>query len=145
MHFDDLTPFTYSSSVPSASVLNVGWLGEGHEYPVGAPHPALVSVLRTLVANPVNLYRGKHQCEFCPSPPPENRNGLLLSTAPEEILGNGEIHVPGQAGITYVAPVLIRHYVEMHQYAPPAAFVQACLAYAEGLMPNTSFERTREG
>jgi len=145
MHFDDLTPFTYSSSEPSASVLNVGWLGEGHDFPVAAPHPGLVSALRTLVANPVNLYRGAHQCEFCPSTPPEKRNGMLWSTAPEEILGNGEIHVSGQDGIKYVAPVLIRHYVEVHQYSPPAAFVQACLARAEGLMPNKSLERTREG
>jgi hypothetical protein len=145
MHFDDLTPFTYSSSEPSAAVLNVGWLGEGHRFPVATPDPALVSALHTLLANPVNLYRGKHQCEFCPAPPPEARNGLLWSTAPEEILGNGEIHVPGKDGITYVAPVLIRHYVEAHQYAPPSAFVLACLAHAEGLMPNTSFERTREG
>jgi hypothetical protein len=145
MHFDDLTPFTYSRPEPSESVLNVGWLGEGHEFPVAAPQPALVSVLRTLVGNPVNLYRGKHQCEFCPSPPPENRNGLLFNAAPEEILGNGEIHVPDEDGITYVAPVLIRHYVEVHQYAPPNAFVRACLACAEGLTPNKSFERTREG
>jgi hypothetical protein len=114
MHFDDLTPFTYSRAEESASFLNVGWLGEGHAFPVELPRPALVSVLRTLVANPVNLYRGKHQCEFCPAPPPENRNCLLWNTAPEEMLGNGEIHVPGEAG-----------------------FVQACLAHAERLMPNT--------
>ena len=122
----------------------MGWLGEGHDFPVAVPQPGLVSVLRTLVANPVNLYRGKHQCEFCPSPPPEERNGILWSTAPEEILGNGEIHVSGQDGITYIAPVLIRHYVEVHQYAPPTAFVHACLACAGRLMPNNSLGRTRE-
>jgi hypothetical protein len=32
----------------------------------------------------------------------------------------------------------------VHQYAPPIDFVEACLAHAEGLMPNTSPERTRE-
>jgi hypothetical protein len=145
MHFEDLTPFIYSGSEPSASFLNVGWLGDGHSFPVADPQPGLVSVLRTLVANPVNLYRGQHQCEFCPSPPPEKRNGMLWSTAPDEILGNGEIHVSDQDGITYVAPVLIRHYVEVHQYSPPTVFVDACLASAEGLMPNKSLERTREG
>jgi hypothetical protein len=53
--------------------------------------------------------------------------------------------VPGEDGITYVAPVLVRHYVEVHQYAPPPAFVRACLVRAGGLMPNKSLERTREG
>jgi hypothetical protein len=145
MYFEDLTPFTDSSPAPSDLVLNVGWLGEGHQFPVAAPQPALVSALRTLLRKTVNLCRGVHQCEFCPWPPPENRNGVLWNTAPEEILGNGEIHVTGEDGITYVAPVLIRHYVEVHQYAPPNAFVRACLAHAEGFVPNKSLERTREG
>ena len=143
MHFEDLTPNDYGRLRPSGTPLSVGWLAEGHDFPVAPPAAALVSALRSFVANPVNLFRGFHQCEFCPSPPPENRNGLLLSTAPQEIIGNGEIHVPGNDGITYVAPVLIRHYVEVHQYAPPNGFVQACLALAERLMPNTSLERTR--
>jgi hypothetical protein len=145
MHFEDLTPNHYGRLRPPGTPLSVGWLAAGHAFPIAPPAPALVSVLRSLVANPVNLYRGFHECEFCPSPPPENRNGLLFSASPQEIIGNGEIHVPGREGITFVAPVLIRHYVEVHHYAPPIDFVHACLAIAERLMPNTSLERTREG
>jgi len=130
MYFDDLTPYIYAGDGPVASVLNVGWLGAEHPFPVAPPDSELVSALRELTARPINLYRGKHQCEFCPAPPPEERNGLLLSTAPEEILGNGEIRVEGFKGITYVAPVLVRHYVEAHQYAPPPGFVEACIASA---------------
>jgi len=144
MRFEDLTPFTYGASDAPAGALNVGWLGLGHAFPVAAPQSEFVSALRALVANRLNLYRGTHQCEFCP-PPPEERNGMFCSTAPEEVLGNGEIHVLGENGITFVAPVLIRHYVEVHQYAPPPGFVKACLARAECLVPNTSFERTGEG
>jgi hypothetical protein len=118
MHFKDLTPYTYGGTEPSASVLNVGWLGARHSFRKARPTSELVSVLNKLVASPVNLYRGKHQCEFCRARRP----------GPEEILGNGEIRVVGVDGVTYVAPVLIRHYVETHQYAPPEAFVQACLA-----------------
>ena len=145
MHFEDLTPFTYSEIDERLCALNVGWLGAGHSFPVVPPGADFVVALRKLVAKPVNLYRGRHQCEFCPSPPPESRNGLLWSTAPDEIMGNGEIHVRGEDGTTYVAPVLVRHYVEAHQYSPPPAFVLACLALASDSMPNTSFERTREG
>jgi hypothetical protein len=112
MHFKDLTPYTYGGSEPSASVLNVGWLARRHSFPVARPAAELVSALNNLVASPVNLFRGKHQCEFCRKP----------------ALGNGEIRVVGVDGVTYVAPVLIRHYVEVHHYAPPDAFVQACLA-----------------
>ena len=144
MHFDDLSPFSYSAAESSGTVLSVGWLGAGHDFPVAPPRVDVILALRVLVAHPVNLYRGKHQCEFCPSPPAENRNGLLWSTAPEEILGNGEIHVPGEGSITYAAPVLIRHYVEAHHYAPPADFILACLALANGSMPNNRIERTRE-
>ena len=132
MHFKDLTPYTYGGSEPSASVLNVGWLGRRHSFPVARPASELVSALNKLVASPVNLYRGKHQCEFCPAPAPDNRNGPSWTTLSREILGNGEIRVVGVDGVTYVAPVLIRHYVEVHHYAPPRAFVQACLAAERG-------------
>jgi hypothetical protein len=144
MHFADLTPFNYSDIDERLGALNVGWLGAGHSFPVAPPGADFVEALRKLVASPVNLCRGRHRCEFCPSPSPESRNGLLWSTAPDEIMGNGEIHVRGEDGITYVAPVLVRHYVEAHQYSPPAAFVRACLARTNGSMPNTSLERTRE-
>lgn len=144
MHFEDLTLNDYGRLRPPGTALSVGWLAAGHNFPVAPPSAELVAALRSLVAYPVNLFRGFHQCEFCPSSPPEMRNGFLWNTAPWEILGNGEIHVLGEGGITYVAPVLIRHYVEVHQYASPTDFVQACLALSEHLMPNTSLERTRE-
>jgi hypothetical protein len=142
MHYEDLTPFTYSEVDDRLRALNVGWLGAGHAFPVAPPKADFIEALRKLVASPVKLYRGRHQCEFCPSPPPESRNGLLWITARDEIMGTGEIHVRGDDGATYVAPVLVRHYVEAHQYAPPAAFVRACLACANGSMPDTSLERT---
>ena len=41
--------------------------------------------------------------------------------------GNGEIRIDANDGITYVAPVLILHYVSEHHYAPPQQFVDAVL------------------
>jgi hypothetical protein len=37
--------------------------------------------------------------------------------------GNGEIRVFGANGITYVAPVLVVHYIAVHDYLPPKEFV----------------------
>jgi hypothetical protein len=41
--------------------------------------------------------------------------------------GNGEIRVTAMNGITYVAPVLILHYVVAHGYLPPREFVHAAI------------------
>jgi hypothetical protein len=39
--------------------------------------------------------------------------------------GNGEIRVAAANGITYVAPVLVLHYVVAHKYLPPQEFIDA--------------------
>jgi hypothetical protein len=127
MYFPDLNMYSYGRAEPRSAVVNVGWLGGGNTFPVGDTDEAFLQALRCLVAQPVNLYRGYHKCEFCPDSPPELRNGFRWNTNPPEVLGNGEIRVTSN-GITYVAPVLIRHYVEVHQYKPPTAFIEACLA-----------------
>jgi hypothetical protein len=131
MHFPDLSVYSYGRMEEDASVLNVGWLGQGYAFPTEDSSAEFLRALRYLVARPVNLYRGFHKCEFCPDSPPQLRNGLRMNTDPPEVLGNGEIRV-GSAGITYVAPVLIRHYVEVHRYQPPRVFIEACLAALEG-------------
>ena len=51
----------------------------------------------------------------------------MLQVPPEK-RGNGEIWVKARDGITYIAPILILHYVSEHHYAPPQAFVDAVKA-----------------
>jgi len=41
--------------------------------------------------------------------------------------GSGVVIIPSRACV-YVAPDLVEHYVEQHQYAPPAELVAAVLA-----------------
>jgi hypothetical protein len=41
--------------------------------------------------------------------------------------GNGEIRVRAANGITYVAPVLVLHYVVEHGYLPPQEFIEAVI------------------
>jgi hypothetical protein len=130
MYFPDLTPYAYGRTEPQANVLNVGWLSADQTFPVGIPDQRLVDALRRLVASPVNLYRGLYDCEFCPHPPTTMSPGGLPMLDPlPGTTGTGEIRVVGTAsGITYVAPVLVLHYVVAHRYLPPQEFIDAVSA-----------------
>ena len=64
---------------------------------------------------------GRHGCEFC-----------VLTGGPAEIrvgdvsvlLGAANIFVPSHEGV-YVAPSLVLHYMDAHEYAPPESFQRA--------------------
>jgi hypothetical protein len=129
MFFADLTPYEYGYEERRSSILNVGWLGRGHAFPVGAVPDDFVDALRRLIASPVNLYRGYHTCEFCPDPPVVvDSEGRRVTGPPGETMGNGEIRVSGSEGEVYVAPVLVAHYVQVHNYLPPEGFIRAVLS-----------------
>jgi hypothetical protein len=55
---------------------------------------------------------GPHFCDFC-----------RIST----VGGVANLFIPGE-GVLYVAPELIVHYVDAHEYAPPIEFQRAVLA-----------------
>ncbi|MCX4824617.1 hypothetical protein OG883_33135 [Streptomyces sp. NBC_01142] len=63
--------------------------------------------------------RGYHFCPWCPA----RRVGARVD-GPR---GSAEIRVEGN-GVAYAAPELIAHYVEVHDYLPPADFVEAVLS-----------------
>jgi hypothetical protein len=127
MYFPDLTPYEYDRRERRANVLNVGWLAEGHPFSTGAADGRLVAALQQLVASPTNLYRGWHFCEFCPSPMKMSPGGIPVLDLLPGTTGNGEIRVTATNRITYVAPVLILHYVVAHGYLPPQEFVEAAI------------------
>jgi hypothetical protein len=141
MYFEDLTPCSYGRA-PSADVLSVGWLSRDHTFAVGpAPQP-FVDALAELASRPVNLYRGVHLCEFRPSPPKVlSEGGIPMIDPLPGTAGNGEIHVT-DGDLTYVAPVMVLHYVTAHSYLPPAQFIRA--VEVSNRRPNTSLERSRE-
>jgi hypothetical protein len=133
MFFADLTPYEYGYEMPRSNILNVGWLARGHVFPVGAAPEGFVDALRRLISSPENLYRGYHSCEFCPEPPlVVSSTGRREIPPPGDTMGNGEIRVAGSGGVVYVAPVLVAHYVEVHHYRPPQAFIEAVLS-ADGI------------
>jgi hypothetical protein len=123
MHFEDLSPYTYSlpKDLPEgadigslAGVLNIGWLGAGHAFDVGPTPWGFRWKLRKLARDVKNPAWGYHECDLC-----EGRR--------RKRLGNGEIHVTGSNGIMYVAPELIVHYIGKHKYLPPQTFIDAVL------------------
>jgi hypothetical protein len=104
----------------------VGWLASSHAFPTQTPSEGLLDLLWDYCAISVNQTRGIHACSFCPQGdkdvPPflyAERNGQ------RKLLGSAEIRVFGDNGNVYAAPTLIYHYVSMHDYRPPAEFVDA--------------------
>lgn len=121
-YFDDLSHYTYFPRYP-ANYLNVGWLSATSPYSQGTVSDYFLSALEQLVKKPVHFCMGYHDCEFCQIL--EEIARLNRTPSYQSRLGNGEVHVPGENGKTYVAPVLVYHYVKEHQYKPPEEFISA--------------------
>lgn len=154
-HFDDLSEYRYSRRV-QPGVVHVGWLGNGHPYARGAVPASLVEKMRRLARSPVELYRGFHVCDLCVEPEevrrdrtqklhaqkdPKNWNSpmrdfmsQLWEDWAKSRISNGEIRVT-RNGITYAAPILITHYIEVHGYCPPGEFLRAIEEAVEPVDP----------
>ena len=120
--YADLTPYTYLPNRPAA--LNVGWLDKGHPYIKGQMPTELLQKLRTLaVTNRINQTRGFHDCNLC-----ENLSiNTVINTefdGRSYRLGSAEIWVTSPTGVSYAAPNLIIHYIEIHSYLPPCVFLE---------------------
>ncbi|MFT7839011.1 hypothetical protein Q5530_22960 [Saccharothrix sp. BKS2] len=133
--YEDLTPYEYlTPDEGTGRLVNVGWLGRGSRFGVGAPEPGLVEALLTLAAfRRAHVTRGHHLCELCERHP--GQDALRVPFEPAEggevSLGNGEVHVPGPGGFVYAAPTLVAHYVDRHGYRPPADFSWNAIAAAK--------------
>src|SRR3712207_3644799 len=105
------------SHIPDMTVLEsdlvaVGWLHPDHSFPRGAVPPEFVVRLKEIArrwGDSINTLGwgatgGYHTCEFC-----------------GKALGTGTFGVPTGNQLFFV-PEMIAHYVERHEYAPPAEF-----------------------
>ncbi len=121
--YEDLSPYLYRRSAEE-DALSVGWLADGHDFPVGEAPVSLVERLaRLAMRHPVNRMRGWQECPFCDGEYPIE----VEVDGERRAVGDAEIRVVGADGRTYAAPTLIAHYVAAHRYYPPAEFVQAVL------------------
>ena len=110
MWIDDLSPYG-----ASARVVAIGWLENGHDYPLGAVSLDVFTKLEALLVDPWQpaFAVGSHPCDLC-AYSPEKR-------------GTKNVFVPGAERV-YVAPELILHYMNVHGYRPPDEFCRAVAA-----------------
>lgn len=127
--YADLSPYAYlRGQRPEAPAVNVGWLAHGHVFPTGDVPAELVPRLAGLIEHaPTQVTRGLHDCEFCPPVTGDPRRTAGWGLDDSMPRGNAEIRAVGVDGTRYAAPTLIRHYVAVHRYAPPVAFIDAVL------------------
>lgn len=112
MFIEDLSRHAYLAS--GDRVRAIGWLEGGHPFTRGAVPAEFLDRLKAHVssAHQEVIYMGVHTCTLCKTGDRRaGRVNLLIPTA--EFL--------------YVAPELIVHYVDAHEYRPPAEFVTAVL------------------
>lgn len=137
MYFADLTEYTgeYDRKLLSAgfdpisaTVLNAGWLEEGHPFIEGDVREDLLNgILYLLATMRSNVTRGWHICSVCDEYDVSSR--YLFVNDKEIGLGDAEIWVPGSHDVWYAAPTLIYHYIRAHRYVPPIEYQEAVINF----------------
>lgn len=121
-HYDDLSECDYFGD-SHGRLRAIGWLQEGHPYPRGQPPRAFFEALVALTISPWEpiVLAGRHECPFCvfTGGPTELRVGGVRVA-----VGAANIFVPARDAV-YVAPSLVLHYIDAHEYAPPSEFQDA--------------------
>ena len=126
-YYQDLSPFSELGLPPSESVLAVGWLDAGNDYKKGQVSRDVADSLLGLLSNvwEPGVTAGRHRCTFC-----------YITGGPTSIyasdrsieLGSSNLYLPSESQkVLYVAPSLIVHYMDAHEYLPPAEFQEAVL------------------
>jgi hypothetical protein len=114
------------SEAGTPRLLHVGWLGHGQPYPQGPTPEGFLDKLTRMFEEPrwvPDVSMNVQVCAWCPPLP----NGGRIS-------GAQCLFVPSPTFL-YVAPDLILHYVKVHDYLPPAAFIEAVRACPPQLSP----------
>jgi hypothetical protein len=127
--YDDLSPCEYFGPEHAAGLKAVGWLEEESEFRQGKPDARFVHKLVLLLgdSSPLDRSADPHYCSLCSLSHGPSEFRLWQSPGmPVVPMGNRNLVVPGN-GYLYVAPSLILHYIDAHQYAPPEEFVKAVL------------------
>lgn len=124
MYYSDLGPCDYFGHWGEILVA-IGWLDRDRPFARGpVPKPFFEALVRLLVDpwQPA-VAAGHAPCPFCrfTGGPAEVR--LVGLVAP---LGSNNVFVPSDK-VVYVAPSLVAHYVDSHEYAPPQVFQEAVL------------------
>lgn len=117
--YPDLSEYVYLPS--RVRMWNVGWLDSGHPFVQGELEGEVQDTILRLVARPLNMTRGYHNCHFCDVESPIRLDGGGGAVG----LGAAEIHVTDPIGRVFAAPDMVAHYITAHRYLPPREFVEA--------------------
>jgi len=113
--FADLEPLGYFGPEIARVCVAVGWLDRQMPFTTGPTDARVFQRLQELLRDPFEPFvaAGGHGCNICQFVP-ESSSGANL-------------FVPA-TGFLFVAPGLILHYVNAHQYRPPSSFVDAVMS-----------------
>ena len=110
--YADLSPWTYVNDDPR--LIAIGWLERGKPFATVEVDRHVFEALREMRKDPWQpfVFAGPHECDLCRF---EGEKGMT------------NLFIPA-AGVIYVCPELIVHYINSHGYAPPDVFCRAVLA-----------------
>lgn len=121
--FCDLTSYTHQiAPFVMNGVKNVGWLDLTEDFPTGGVTPEIFKKLKVIAAGSdcfrplVEPLRELPKCPIC--------GALELSASNGKSLPNAELWIPSTE-IVYASPIAILHYIDFHNYRPPAEYVAA--------------------
>ena len=113
-YYRDLDRCTYFGLENYESLVAVGWLDDGHDYPRGRVDRQFFERLETFAQMPWEqaLFLGGQECELCQHQRPIFSRNMLIP----------------RGGRIFAAPAGITHYISAHWYRPPDEFIEAVLA-----------------
>jgi hypothetical protein len=141
MFFRDLAPYEYDLPSKVPNVFMIGWLDDNAEFERGEADVAFLNALRSLYpSHQVNKMRGYHKCQLCHT----TKNKGAIEASIDVDLGSAELWIPSSdKSVIFAAPDMILHYIETHQYSPPASYKQAVIQEAKDSSWNAAAECER--
>ena len=124
-HFPDLSVCGCVTSDPNSRCLAIGWLEPEHEFARGDVSVEFFERLCRLLVEPWSFVAsaGVHPCAFCRF---TGGGSASFKRHAVQAIGGGLLFVPSGSTI-YVSPTSIAHYIDAHDYCPPAEFRQAVM------------------
>ena len=108
-YYVDLRPCDYFGRWHEV-LIAVGWLEPGNSFATGKVSKKFLEQLVGLLRDPWQpvVTAGHHRCAFCRFT--GERNMIVA--------GTDNLFIPARACV-YVAPSLVAHYIDAHEYCPP--------------------------
>jgi hypothetical protein len=127
-YFTDLSECRFGPARTRAR--NVGWLDVAHPFARKRAEDDVLERVWQHTAIAIAESRGYHPCALCGLPGPV----IAERHSERRMLGAAQIRVFGSTDEIFAAPNLIYHYMAVHDYDPPAAFLDAL---SNGLSPES--------